>query len=158
MHYQRPQNCGAVMFGVSHSPMRCRSPSTRTAPAAAYCSPARLVPLGRQGGTQMNGAEPRAQASSASYPSQASAPSAIPGGRVSRIPLAAPPEGERRPRLLHDIFAAQALARPEAIAVEFGAQRTTYAELERRANRVARHLRARGVTRGSRLTLMLPRS
>ncbi|MBM3852642.1 MAG: amino acid adenylation domain-containing protein, partial [Verrucomicrobia bacterium] len=46
---------------------------------------------------------------------------------------------------LGEMFAAQAAARPEAVAVEFGAVTLTYAELDARANRLAHHLRAAGV-------------
>jgi 2,3-diaminopropionate biosynthesis protein SbnA len=60
--------------------------------------------------------------------------------------------------LLHHIFEAQADARPEAVAVVFGREETTYAELERRANRLARHLRACGVWPKSLVAMLLPRS
>ena len=61
-------------------------------------------------------------------------------------------------RILHEIFEAQADFRPDAVAVHFGAERTTYLDLERRANRLARHLRTRGVRCGSRVGMVLPRS
>src|SRR5439155_631028 len=60
--------------------------------------------------------------------------------------------------VLHEIFEMQADARPDAVAVEFGREETTYADLEARANRLARHLRARGVQRGSLVAMLLPRS
>src|SRR5437773_11324847 len=60
--------------------------------------------------------------------------------------------------LLHQIFEAQADARPEAVAVVFERAETTYAALERRANQLAHHLRARGVRRGSLVAMLLPRS
>ena len=50
---------------------------------------------------------------------------------------------------LHEIFEAQADARPDAVAVEFGEEKTTCSHLEQHANRLARHLRGRGVGRGS---------
>ncbi|HEV8703136.1 MAG TPA: Pls/PosA family non-ribosomal peptide synthetase [Candidatus Polarisedimenticolia bacterium] len=59
---------------------------------------------------------------------------------------------------LHEIFEIQADARPQAVAVDCGGERTTYADLEGRANRLARHLLGRGVTRGSIVAMMLPRS
>ncbi len=59
---------------------------------------------------------------------------------------------------LHEIFELQADRRPDSVAVEFGRAETTYAELERRANRIARCLRARGVRRGGRVALLLLRS
>src|SRR5262245_11010147 len=61
-------------------------------------------------------------------------------------------------QLLHEIFETQADARPNAVAVLFDREETTYADLEARANRLARHLRARGVQRGSLVALLLPRS
>src|SRR5439155_15167309 len=67
---------------------------------------------------------------------------------------AAPPG----PHVLHAIFEAQADARPEAVAIVFGGEETTYANLESRANRLARHLRRRGVGPGSMVAMLLPRS
>ena len=46
---------------------------------------------------------------------------------------------------LHDLFEAQAARTPDATALVWGTERLTYRELNRRANRVARELRARGV-------------
>jgi amino acid adenylation domain-containing protein len=50
-----------------------------------------------------------------------------------------------RPRLAVERFAAQAAATPDAVALEAGGERLTYAELERRANRLAHRLRRSGV-------------
>ncbi|HEY0403918.1 MAG TPA: amino acid adenylation domain-containing protein, partial [Blastococcus sp.] len=47
--------------------------------------------------------------------------------------------------LVHELFAAQARRRPEALAVVFGERRLTYGELEVRSNRLAHHLRSLGV-------------
>src|SRR5260370_42324987 len=63
-----------------------------------------------------------------------------------------------RDEVLHEIFETHADARPEAVAIVFGREETTYAELESRANRLARHLRGRGVGRGSIVAMLLPRS
>jgi non-ribosomal peptide synthetase-like protein len=63
-----------------------------------------------------------------------------------------------RARVLHEVFEAQADARPSAVAVVFGREETTYLELDHRANWMARHLRSRGVRRGSRVGLLLPRN
>src|SRR5881628_3537984 len=47
----------------------------------------------------------------------------------------------------HELFEDQARARPEAIAAVHGSTQLTYAELNARANQVARALLARGLTR-----------
>jgi len=60
--------------------------------------------------------------------------------------------------LLHEIFEAQAAAHPDAVAVVFGRQTATYRELDEYANRLARHLRGRGVRRGDSVAMVLPRS
>ncbi len=80
------------------------------------------------------------------------------GRSLSRLPLLA--EGERhqllaewndtaRPcpqePLVHDLFAAHAALRPQAVAVASPAARLTYGEVEERANRLAHHLRSLGV-------------
>lgn len=43
------------------------------------------------------------------------------------------------------LVAQQAAVRPDAVAVECGTDRISYAELDRRANQIAHHLRSRGV-------------
>jgi amino acid adenylation domain-containing protein len=48
-------------------------------------------------------------------------------------------------RLSHHLFETQAARQPDAIAVECGDLQLTYAQLEWRANQLARHLRERGV-------------
>src|SRR5216117_2220453 len=50
-------------------------------------------------------------------------------------------------RRAHEIFEDQARARPDAIAAMHGSRQLTYGELNARANRVARALLARGLTR-----------
>src|SRR5205823_2909151 len=60
--------------------------------------------------------------------------------------------------VLPAIFEKQADARPEAPAVTFGPERTTYSDLEALANRVAHHLRRKGASPGSLVALLLPRS
>nr|QEO74840.1 condensation domain-containing protein [uncultured bacterium] len=46
---------------------------------------------------------------------------------------------------VHELFAAQAARTPDAVAVADARQQISYRELNRRANRLAHHLRARGV-------------
>ena len=61
-------------------------------------------------------------------------------------------------RCVHELFEAQADKTPHAIAVEYGAQRLTYAELNQRANRLAHHLRSLGVGPEERVGICLERS
>jgi amino acid adenylation domain-containing protein len=82
---------------------------------------------------------------------------ARPGARVSTLPLLS---GDERARLVaeaagpdlslpdlpvHRLFEAQAARTPDAVAAEAEEGALTYAELDRRANRLAHHLRARDV-------------
>ena len=62
------------------------------------------------------------------------------------------------PQRLHEIFEAQAERAPDAVAVVFGDQAISYGELDARANQFARSLRQRGVSRGSAVAILLPRS
>jgi surfactin family lipopeptide synthetase A len=59
---------------------------------------------------------------------------------------------------VHDRIAAVAARRPEAIALVAGGERVTYAELEHRANRLARRLRDLGVRPGALVALHVDRS
>jgi len=89
---------------------------------------------------------------------------------VERLPLLS--AGERRrvlygwnateaeyPRepCIHQLFEAQAARTPEAVAVEAGGAVLTYAELDARAGRLARRLRALGVGPESRVALCVER-
>ena len=61
-------------------------------------------------------------------------------------------------RCLHELFAEQAARTPDAAAIRFAGRTTTYAELERSANRLARHLRALGVGPEARVGLCVERT
>ncbi|HEX2208741.1 MAG TPA: condensation domain-containing protein, partial [Longimicrobium sp.] len=56
------------------------------------------------------------------------------------------------------LFHAQAARTPDAPALEFEGRTVSYAELDARANRLARRLRARGAGRGGRVAVSLERS
>ena len=56
------------------------------------------------------------------------------------------------------LFAERAAAHPEAEALAFGGARMTYGALDAAANRLARHLRARGVDAGARVGICVERS
>ncbi|HEX8274758.1 MAG TPA: amino acid adenylation domain-containing protein [Longimicrobiaceae bacterium] len=58
----------------------------------------------------------------------------------------------------HELFAAQAARTPDAVAVVHGAETLTYAELDRRADRVAALLLARGAGPESRVAVCMERA
>lgn len=59
---------------------------------------------------------------------------------------------------VHRVFEQWASATPEAIAIVDAPRMTTYRELNQRANSLARHLCANGLTRGSLTFVRIPRS
>lgn len=65
---------------------------------------------------------------------------------------------EYPPLCLHELITAQARLTPERVAVVFGSQQLTYAELEARSNQLARHLRKIGVSRETLVGLCVERS
>ena len=92
------------------------------------------------------------------------------GRRVDRLSLM--PESERvrvleewnrteaeypGPWCIHTLFEAQAARTPDAVAVTFEGEHLTYAELNRRANRLAHHLRGLGVGPDVRVAISLER-
>jgi amino acid adenylation domain-containing protein len=94
-----------------------------------------------------------------------------PGAEVWR--LCAPEEAERRQLLVewnrteaeyppdecvHELFERQAALTPEAAAVVFEGERLSYAELNRRADRLAQQLRAAGVGPDARVAILMERS
>ncbi|MDB4951685.1 MAG: tycC3 [Gemmatimonadetes bacterium] len=84
---------------------------------------------------------------------------AVPADEARRVDaLAAGDPLSDTPELLHATFEAQARRTPHAVAVEHGAERVTYAELDARANRLARHLRSLGVGPERRAGIRLPRT
>ena len=98
-----------------------------------------------------------------------SAAVAEPDVPVSRIPMIGPEErrallvrddradaGAARP--LHELFEEQARRTPTAVALRHHGVAVTYAELDERANRLARRLHALGVGAESMVALCLPRT
>ncbi|KFA88774.1 peptide synthetase [Archangium violaceum Cb vi76] len=63
-----------------------------------------------------------------------------------------------REATIHSLFEAQVARTPDSVAVSFGEVSLTYAELERRANRLAHRLLSWGVSRGSAVGLCVERS
>ena len=59
---------------------------------------------------------------------------------------------------VHDLVAAQVQRTPEAIAIECGDERLTFAELDRSANRIAHRLQALGARAGTLVALCIERS
>ncbi|HEY2848685.1 MAG TPA: AMP-binding protein, partial [Gemmatimonadaceae bacterium] len=60
--------------------------------------------------------------------------------------------------LLQEYATQQASRRPDATALAFKSERTTYGELERDSNRLANLLRESGVRRGDRVCMLMPKS
>ncbi|WP_426205167.1 non-ribosomal peptide synthase/polyketide synthase [Pseudomonas sp. TWP3-1] len=61
-------------------------------------------------------------------------------------------------RLIHQSFEAQVASRPQALALSHGGATLSYAELNQRANQLARHLLALGVGAEVRVGVAMPRS
>ncbi|HEX2190450.1 MAG TPA: AMP-binding protein, partial [Longimicrobiaceae bacterium] len=61
-------------------------------------------------------------------------------------------------RCIHELFEAQAARMPDAVAVRFEEESLTYRELNARANRLAHHLRGRGVGPEVRVGVLMERS
>ncbi|HAF12616.1 MAG TPA: non-ribosomal peptide synthetase [Blastocatellia bacterium] len=57
-----------------------------------------------------------------------------------------------------ELFEAQVERTPDAVAIVFGQERLTYAELNRKSNQVAHYLRARGVGPEARVGILMERS
>jgi amino acid adenylation domain-containing protein len=96
---------------------------------------------------------------------------AEPRRRLDELPLLAPAEAHQLRHewndtltvyppepTLHGQIAAQARRSPAAVALRCDGREVSYGELDRRANRLAHHLRASGAGRGERVGIALERS
>jgi amino acid adenylation domain-containing protein len=89
----------------------------------------------------------------------AALPLMVAGEREELLRLSAGPDVPRDPSLtLHGLFEAQAARTPDATAVSFAGRSLTYAELDARANRLARLLRSRGATVETPVAVCMERS
>ncbi len=75
-----------------------------------------------------------------------------------RAGLSGPETAYERDGTVPEVFAARAAEAPERVAVSFEGQSLTYAQLDRRANRLAHRLIALGVRRGDRVGVAMDRS
>ncbi|QXH49541.1 amino acid adenylation domain-containing protein [Pseudomonas fakonensis] len=87
---------------------------------------------------------------------------AEPGRAIESLPIGAAPQASQADTQvsgpwLHQRFAAQAAQHPQRIALVEGARSLTYAELDARANRLARRLQASGVAPGEAVALSAER-
>ncbi len=80
-------------------------------------------------------------------------PSAAPTPALAGLPLDGP-----RERCLHLLFEAQAARTPDAVALECGGERLSYADLNTRANRLAHRLRRLGVGPETRVGVCMART
>jgi amino acid adenylation domain-containing protein/non-ribosomal peptide synthase protein (TIGR01720 family) len=105
------------------------------------------------------------------YRSLLTAVTASPERRLSDLPFLTAPERSQlllgwndtfqdvpHNRSFQELFEAQVQRTPEAVAAVFSDQRLTYRELNRRANRLAHHLRGIGVGRDVVVALLMERS
>jgi amino acid adenylation domain-containing protein len=111
------------------------------------------------------------QAISSYYANALTAMANDPMGRYEAVSLLSPSEHRQvvvewnetkvdyeRDECIHHLFEAQAARTPEAVAVKFEEQQLTFSELNRRANRLARRLRALGVGPDVLVALFVERS
>jgi amino acid adenylation domain-containing protein len=94
---------------------------------------------------------------------------AAPETAIGKLPLMAPDEAEQLAGFngteqsypggcIHQLFEAQVARTPSAVALEYEGQQLSYAQLEARANQLARHLKKLGVEADQRVAIALPRS
>src|SRR5882757_5443661 len=63
-----------------------------------------------------------------------------------------------RDKLIHELFEEQVKRTPHAVAVVYDGQSLTYAQLNERANQLARYLVAQGAQPGDYIPVLMPRS
>ncbi|MFJ8473975.1 amino acid adenylation domain-containing protein [Kitasatospora sp. NPDC094011] len=86
------------------------------------------------------------------------APALLPGEPERLLAAGVGPDALVSDRTLAELLEAAADARPDSPALEFGTERLDFAELHRRANRLARTLLARGAAPDRVVAIALPRS
>jgi natural product biosynthesis luciferase-like monooxygenase protein len=138
------------------------------APVTLQVAPGEPPSLAFDGGRVAQG---DAEAVRSQLEAMAAAVTTDPTCPVARLPLMS--EAERRrvlvqwnattrdvpePRLIHRLVHEQALRTPDATALISGGEALTYAELDTRANRLARHLQRLGVGPDELVGLCLPRT
>ncbi|MEU4733422.1 amino acid adenylation domain-containing protein, partial [Streptomyces sp. NPDC023588] len=84
--------------------------------------------------------------------------SCLPGEELDRVLDAVPAAVEWSSRTTLELFSAQAVATPKAVAVISGDERISYQELDERSNRLAHHLRELGAGPGVIVGLHVQRS
>jgi amino acid adenylation domain-containing protein len=82
----------------------------------------------------------------------------LPDGERAQLEAWTATEAQPETGCLHEIFADRARSNPDAVAVTCGDEQLTYAELDRRANRLAHRLRATGAGPERRVGLAVERS
>ncbi|HEY8902953.1 MAG TPA: AMP-binding protein, partial [Chthoniobacterales bacterium] len=97
----------------------------------------------------------------------AAAPEAgTPLAELALVGMPAEVEAPEAPRLsrslvpqgIHELFADIAQEAPDAVAIEMGGEKLTFAQLDTGANQLARYLRKHGVEPGARVGVAMPRS
>jgi non-ribosomal peptide synthetase component F len=76
----------------------------------------------------------------------------------TRLKVLRSPAGVPSVDCVHDLVATQVTANPDAVALISGSERLSYRELDERANRLAHHLRARGIGREDRVGVYCERT
>lgn len=77
---------------------------------------------------------------------------------ITNKPLAGLPGQQNKPQLLNEQFEAQVANNPHKVALEIGAEKLSYSDLNARANRIANYLAGKGIQSGDCVALYLEKS